>query len=142
MTRNFLSRAPACLALGIIVSMAGCGRDNPTDPAVPSVQANMIDVAAAASPNKPSPSGYENKSFGLDVPSGNSGVVEVLCSAGKRALGGGFQIGGGFLIADTDVAIYESSPRVTSGTDGWRLEVGNRTADTRHVDVWVVCATI
>jgi hypothetical protein len=87
-------------------------------------------------------SGYEIKSSGIDVVSGNSGVVEVLCPTGKRAWGGGFQIGGGVLIGGPDVAVYESSPRVTSGTDGWRLEAANRGPKTRRFDVWVVCAKI
>jgi hypothetical protein len=101
-------------------------------------------VAAAESlglppTDKPS-TGYEIKTFGIEVVGGNSGTVEVLCSAGNRALGGGFQIGGGILAAGPDVAVYESSPRVTSGTDGWRLVAMNRGTDARQFDVWVICA--
>jgi len=88
------------------------------------------------------PSGYEQKIAGIDVVAGNTGVAEVLCSAGKKALGGGYKIGGGILITGADVAVYESSPRVTSGTDGWRIEAANRGTTARHFDVYVLCANM
>ena len=88
------------------------------------------------------PSTYEMKSAQISVVGGNTGVVEVLCSSGKKALGGGFQIEGGVLITGPDVAVYESSPRVTSGKDGWRLEATNRGTTTRMFNVWVVCGSV
>ena len=114
MLKRFL-HAPAYVALGIVAGLL-----------------------AFKSP--PPPSTYEIKTFGIDVVAGNTGVTEVLCSAGKQALGGGFKIGGGVLISGPDVAVYESSPRVTSGKDGWRLEAANRGTSTRHFDVWAICA--
>lgn len=137
---SLLRRAPY-VALGIVALLASCDRDTPTDVAAPPPHASRVstpNLAASAAPTKGT--GCEIKTAGIDVVSGNAGTVEVLCSAGKRALGGGFQIGGGILIDGPDVAIYESSPRVTSGTDGWRLSAANRTVDTRHYDVWVICA--
>ena len=57
------------------------------------------------------PPTHEIKTAQINVVAGNTGVVEALCSAGKKPLGGGFKIDGGILIAGPDVAVYESSPR-------------------------------
>ena len=99
-------------------------------------------IAGLAAFTTQKPSGYEQKTAGIDVVAGNTGVTEVLCSSGKKALGGGFKIGGGILISGADVAVYESSPRVTSGTDGWRIEAANRGTTNRHFDVYVICANM
>ena len=131
-------RIAACIAVGVVATLSGCDRDTPTDLA----KSPTVSQSVAAPSAPASKSSYEIKTFGIDVVSGNAGTVEVLCTAGKKALGGGFQIGGGILIDGPDVVVYESSPRVTSGTDGWRLSAANRTADPRHFDVWVICATM
>jgi hypothetical protein len=112
-----LLQVPTYAALGIVAVLAGC-----------------------PAPGTPTSSGYEIKTAGITVVAGNTGVTEALCSSGKKALGGGFKIGGGILIAGPDIAVYESSPRVTSGTDGWRLEAANRGTTARSFDVWVICA--
>ncbi len=112
---------------------------------VPTLAALVTIVALAAFKNQPSgaaPPTHEIKTAQISVVGGNTGVVEVLCSAGKKALGGGFQIEGGVLIAGPDVAVYESSPRVTSGKDGWRLEAANRGTTTRMFNVWVICGSV
>lgn len=127
-------------AVSVTALLAACDREAPTDVAAPSPRANRVGTPSMAVNAAKLVSSYEVKTFGIDVVSGNQGVVEVLCTAGKRVLGGGYHIGGGALIDSPDVAVYESSPRVTSGTDGWRLEAMNRTADTRRLDVWVICA--
>lgn len=114
MLRTTLIQIRTCAAIGVIATLAACNK----------------------------PTGYEIKTSGNNVVSGNLGVLEVLCPAGKKAWGGGFKIGGGALTAGPDVAVYESSPRVTSGTDGWRLEAMNRGPSTRRFDVWVLCANI
>ena len=88
------------------------------------------------------PSTYEMKSAQISVVGGNTGVVEVLCSNGKKALGGGFFIEGSILAAGPDVAVYESSPRVTSGKDGWRLAAANRGTDTRMFNVYAICGSV
>jgi hypothetical protein len=126
----------------IAVAMAACDSDTPTA-TKPPVDARIgAEPLAAANPKA---STHEIVVFGFDVVSGNTGVVEALCPTGKKVLGGGFQIGGGILIEGADVAVYESSPRVTSGdvgATGWRLVAANRTADTRRFDVYAICATI
>jgi hypothetical protein len=113
---------------------------------VPTLAVIATLVALTAfKPNQSSgaaPPTHEIKSAQISVVGGNTGVVEVLCPSGKKALGGGFQIEGGVLIAGPDVAVYESSPRVTSGKDGWRLEAANRGTTTRMFDVWVVCGSV
>ena len=130
----------AMIAIGIIALTAACDRESPTDVRRPPAAASLYELPSpGGDPQKPV-SGYEVKSFGIDVVGGQQGVVEVLCSPGNRALGGGFQIGGPILIDGPDVAVYESSPRVTSGTDGWRLNAANRGTETRRFDVWVICA--
>jgi len=146
MLRTSQTRTSIVGAIGVlatVLSLAGCGQ-SPTD--APARPANATSAGGgsgtALASNKPTTSAYEIKSFGLDVVSGNTGVVEVLCSAGKRALGGGFHLLGGALIADADPVVYESSPRVTSGADGWRLEASNRSAVTRTFEVWVICSTV
>jgi hypothetical protein len=88
------------------------------------------------------PSTYEMKTAQISVVGGNTGVTEVLCSAGKKALGGGFFIEGSILAAGPDIAVYESSPRVTSGKDGWRLAAANRGTDTRMFNVYVICGSV
>jgi hypothetical protein len=144
MSRTTLLRHSSTLIAASVIALAtGCDRESPTDVAAPARLANPPAAAAlAASAGKPSTSTYEIRSDGFDVASGNLGVVEVLCPAGKRALGGGHKVGGGAGIVGPDVPVYESSPRVTSGTDGWRIEAVNRTAETRRIEAWVVCATI
>jgi hypothetical protein len=145
MSPNTLRRlGPTLLAATVMALVAGCDRESPTDVAAPALRANPpVGPALAAAPAaKPSNPGYEIRTAGSDVASGFLGVVEVLCPVGKRALGGGHKIGGGALIDGPDVALYESAPRVTTGTDGWRVEAMNRTADTRRVEAWVVCAAL
>ena len=142
---TLLLRRATRLAIGAIALVAGCDRESPTDVAVRAsrVEAPSLGVNASKPLPPPPPSGYELvKGVGIDVATGNTGVTEVYCSAGKRALGGGFQIGGSVPGSGPDVAVYESSPRVTGGTEGWRLVAQNRTADERHFDIWVICATI
>lgn len=143
MSKNTLLRRGSMLVVaGTIGLVLACGGDAPTDVAVPTLQAAPPTTAAFAVTGKPSPSGYEIKSFGFDVAPDNQGIVEVLCPVGKRALGGGHKIGGGAGIVGPDVPVYESTPRVTSGTDGWRVEAMNRTTDTRRIEAWVICAAI
>ena len=135
-------RSATLIAASLIALVSGCDRESPTDVATPTVRVTPVAPSLAVTQGKPSTSSYEIRTSGSDVGSGTLGVLEVLCPAGKRALGGGHKVGGGALIDGPDVAVYESTPRVTTGTDGWRLEAMNRTADTRHIDVWVVCAAI
>lgn len=140
-SNTLLRRGSMLVVAGAIALVVGCDRDTPTDVAVPTLQVGPPTAATFAA-GKPSNSTYEIRSDGLDVASGNLGVVEVLCPAGKRALGGGHKIGGGAGIVGPDVPVYESTPRVTSGTDGWRVEAVNRTTDTRRIEAWVICAVI
>ena len=141
-SNTLLRRGSMLVVAGAIAAVVGCDRDTATDIAAPTLQAGPPTAAAFAAAGKPSNSTYEIRSDGLDVVSGNLGVVEVLCPAGKRALGGGHKIGGGAGIVGPDVPVYESTPRVTSGTDGWRVEAVNRTSETRRIEAWVVCAVI
>ena len=143
MSRNLLLRHSTTLvAASVMALIAGCEGGDSTDVVAPAVRTNPPATALVAAAGKPSTSAYEIRSDFLDVASGNLGVVEVLCPTGKRALGGGHKVGGGALIDGPDVPIYESTPRVTSGTDGWRVEAMNRTADTRRIEAWVICAAI
>ena len=138
-------RRSACIAIGLIVLGAACGDgETLTDVAAPPAATPRVTTPSlAVGSNKPTSTlGYELKTFGFDVATDNEGIVEVLCSAGKKVIGGGFQIGGGVPINGPDVYVYESSPRVTSGTDGWRLDAMNRTGGTRRFDVYVICAAI
>ena len=147
MSRSLLHRTRfprAIIAIGIVALAASCDRESPTDvsQARPPVKANRgVELPPIEEPPKPI-SGYEIKTFGIDVPGGEQGVVEVQCSPGNHPLGGGYQIGGPILINDADAVVYESSPRVTAGTDGWRLAGVNRSAATRRFDVWVICAPV
>ena len=138
-----IMRTPLTFAIGAVLVTVACSHDGPSD-----VQRKTPSPAIIGSPSfaagggsKPV-SGYETKTATLNVVAGNIGAFEVLCPTGKRALGGGFKIGGAILAAGGDVIVYESSPRVTSGTDGWRLEAVNRSADDRVFEAWVICAPI
>ena len=142
MSHRALYHGSAFFVAIAITLVAGCDRESPGDVAAPVLRTEVAPGPSFAVGSGKPTSSYEIKSQGLDVASGNLGVVEVLCSTGKRALGGGLKVGGGALIDGPDVALYESTPRVTSGTDGWRVEAMNRTADTRRIEAWVICATI
>ena len=125
----------------IAIAITACESDTPTatNPPVDS-RIGAEPVAAAA----PKPSAYEMVQHLSDVVTGNTGVVEVLCPSPKKATGGGFWIEGPIFILGADIAVYESSPRVTSGgngASGWRLVAANRTADTRRFNVYALCAT-
>ena len=136
-------RRSACVAIGLIALGAACGdRETLTDVAAPTVGTPRVTAPSLAVGGGKPVSSYEVKTASLDVANANDGIIEVLCTAGKRALGGGFQIVGGVPIDGPDVYVYESSPRVTSGTDGWRLEAMNRTGESRRLDVYVICAAM
>ncbi len=134
----FVGSAGAAL---IAIAMAACDSDTPTATKSPvDARIGAEPVAAAA----PKPSAYEVVQQFIDVGAGFTGVVEVVCPAAKKATGGGFLIEGGIQAEGADVAVYESSPRVTSGgngASGWRLVAANRSADTRRFNVYEVCAT-
>jgi hypothetical protein len=135
-------RIPVTLALSAILVGVACSQDGPTDVQRTAPKPTLVgnpSFAVGGGGNKPA-SGYETNHFGFDVVSGNQALVEVLCSTAKRALGVGFKVGGGVQVGDADVAIYESTPRVTSGTDGWRIEAANRSSITRFIEAWVICA--
>ena len=138
-------RHSICVATGLLVLGTACSDGGTvTDVAAPSATTPRVTTPSlVVGGNKPAPaSTYEVKTATLDVDTDREGIVEVLCTTGKKALGGGFQIVGGVPINGPDVYVYESSPRVTSGTDGWRLDAMNRTGGTRRFDVYVICAAI
>ena len=132
-------RTPIALALSAILVSVACSQDGPTDVQHKQAPTLVGSPSFAAGGNKPA-GGYETKTATLDVVSGNLAVLEVLCSTGKRALGGGYKVGGSIPGSGGDAIVYESTPRVTSGTDGWRIEAVNRTAETRTFEAWVICA--
>ena len=136
-------RTPITLALSAILVSVGCGQDGPTDVQHKAPAATVVAAPSfAVGGNKPV-SGYETRTFMLtNVVAGNSAAFEVLCPTGKRALGGGYKVWGGMQATGGDVVVYESTPRVTSGTDGWRVEAVNRSADTRDIEAYVICAPI
>ena len=87
-------------------------------------------------------SGYTVLSFGLDVVTGNTGVLEQACPAGTNPTGGGFNFPTSGAAIEFVIGI-ESSPRVTvPGTTGWRVVANNRTAFTQRMEVWVACAVV
>jgi hypothetical protein len=140
-------RTAAYVTIGALALLAGCDRDTPTDVAAPTARLNGAPTpsfAVTTTAGKPGQSSYEKNIASLSVNGGNEGIIEVFCTSGKRALGGGFQIVGGVIAAGPDVVVYESAPRVTGpgGSEGWRLDAMNRTSETRQFDVYVICATI
>jgi hypothetical protein len=137
-------RTPITLALSAILVGVACNQDGPTDVQRKAPAAAVVGAPSfAVGGNKPI-TGYEIRKDSLDAGVGGQTVVEVYCPAGKRALGGGFKVGGGAQINDGDVAIYESTPRVTAAgqTDGWRVEAVNRSSIVRQIQSWVICAPI
>jgi hypothetical protein len=124
--------------LVIAIAMAACDSETPTA-TKPPVDARIgAEPLAAANPKA---SSYEIVSSVSLIGSGFTGVIETLCPSGKKALGGGFFINGN-PGSGPDVAVYESSPRVTSGSSGWRLAAINRTADALSYEVFAICASI
>jgi hypothetical protein len=139
--RSFIIRSTGSVLAAI--ALAACDSQEPTAATKPPVDVRVgTEPLAAAAPK---PSAYEIVQHVSSVVSGNTGIVEVLCPSVKKAMGGGFFIDGGILIEGADVAVYESSPRVTSGgngASGWRLVAANRTAESRNFNVYAICATI
>ena len=134
-------RTPITLALSAILVGVACSQDGPTDVQRKAPAPTVVGSPSFAAGGGKPVSGYEIKSTSIvDVVAGNSAAFEVLCPSGKRALGGGFKINGGMQAAPGDVVVYESTPRVTSGTDGWRIEAINRSAEARTIEAWVICA--
>jgi hypothetical protein len=120
------------------IALAACDSDTPTE------TNRQVDARIGAEPvaaANPKASSYEIVSSSFNVASGFSGGLEALCPTGKKVLGGGFFINGN-PGAPPDVAVYESSPRVTSGSSGWRLFAINRTAESLSYEVFAICATI
>ena len=138
-------RRSACVAIGLIALGSACGDgETLTDVAPPAAAPPRVTAPnLAAGGNKPTSGlGYEVMTSTSDIATDTQGVLEVYCSAGKRAIGGGFFIDGGVPINGPDVYVYESSHRVTGGTDGWRLAAMNRTGGTRQFNVYAICAAI
>ena len=120
------------------IALAACDSDTPTE------TNRQVDARIGAEPvaaANPKASTYEIVSVVALIESGFTGIREALCPLGKKALGGGF-----FIDANPgsppDVQVYESSPRVTQGSSGWRLAAINRTADPQSFTVYAICAAI
>ena len=90
-------------------------------------------------PGPPGISGYEERTHQLFVSAGAFTNVSVSCSAGKKVLGGGYDIE-----TPDDVKVFSSEPTDGSGNiidNGWNVGVHNAGSVTRQVTVIAVCAT-
>jgi hypothetical protein len=136
--RSFLIGSAGSILIAI--ALAACDSETPTATKPPVDGRVGAEPLAAANPKA---SSYEIVSSVSDIGSGFMGIMEAVCPTGKKALGGGFFIDGNPL-SGPDVAVYESSPRVTSvlGGTGWRLAAVNRTADQLRYEVFAICAAI
>ena len=74
----------------------------------------------------------------ISVPPLGNGHKEVLCSTGKRAIGGGAFIGLGAMSMST------SAPRaqVFGGAEGWVVRVANPGLVTGFYNAFAVCAFV
>jgi hypothetical protein len=128
--RSFLIGSAGSILIAI--ALAACDSETPTATKPPVDGRVGAEPLAAANPKA---SSYEIVSSVSDIGSGFMGIME--------AVGGGFFIDGNPL-SGPDVAVYESSPRVTSvlGGTGWRLAAVNRTADQLRYEVFAICAAI
>lgn len=91
---------------------------------------------AAGSPGPSGISGLEYVvSQGTDVPNGERRSATVMCSKGKKALGGG--------VSSSSALAHVRQSAPTNGGGGWVGTAANTTArydDT--VFVWVICASV
>ncbi len=88
----------------------------------------------------PGVSGYEEKTHQVFVSAGAFTNVSVSCSAGKKVLGGGFDIE-----TPDDVKVFSSEPSDGSGNiidNGWNVFVHNAGSVTRQATVTAICASI
>lgn len=88
----------------------------------------------------PGISGYEQKSQQVFVTAGAVATVSARCSAGKKVLGGGFNIE-----TPTDVKVFATEPSDGAGnyvTDRWSAIVQNTGSVTRQVTVNAICALV
>jgi len=91
-------------------------------------------------PGTPGVSGYEEKTHQVFVTAGAFTNVTVFCSAGKKVLGGGFDIE-----TPDDVKVFSSEPSDGSGNiidNGWNVFVHNAGSVTRQVTATAICASV
>ena len=85
-------------------------------------------------------SGYEQKSHQEWLAAGTYKQVSVRCSAGKKVLGGGFDVE-----LPTEVKVYSSQPSDGQGNfidNGWNVFALNSGPYTRQVTVSAICARV
>ena len=109
------------------------------------IQWNQTGPAGAAGPagpaGPPGPSGlsgYEQKSNKVVLAAGATVQVSVKCSAGKKVLGGGFDIE-----TPTFVKVFSSEPSDGAGNfinNGWNVMATNTDTNPRQVTVSAICA--
>jgi hypothetical protein len=89
----------------------------------------------------PGVSGYEEKTHQVFVSVGAFANVSVSCSAGKKVLGGGFDIE-----TPDDVKVFASEPSDGNGNlidNGWNVGVHNAgSVGPRQVTVTAICASV
>ena len=95
-------------------------------------------LALAALPGGCAISGYQTVTNRVVVPSGSSQSVHVDCPAGKKVLGGGFNIE-----TPDDIKVFTSEPSDGQGNlvdHSWDVFVHNAGTQARQVTAIAVCA--
>lgn len=95
-------------------------------------------AGATGPPGPPGLSAYEEVSRQLFIAAGAVANVTVSCSAGKKVLGGGYDIE-----TPTDVKVFSSEPSDGHGNivnNKWNVLVHNEGTVTRQVTVTAICA--
>jgi len=88
-------------------------------------------------------SGYELISVNYDCPGTAWCRVPANCSAGKRVIGGGFDVSGSWGIAGWSVGgTYPSHDPTGAYVDAWWASVGNSDWYAKTVSVWAICANV
>jgi hypothetical protein len=88
-------------------------------------------------------SGLETRSATATADANSIKSVAVVCSSGKKALGGGVELGN----AGADMDLIASVPQGATGdgsdnANGWAGVVNNHESTPKLVYVWVICASV
>jgi hypothetical protein len=77
---------------------------------------------------------YERRSSAPVTLNGSDNVMTIMCSAGKRVLGGGYSA------SNNQVTASMSGP--TPSNDGWQVNLRENVSGNPTAAVYVICANI
>jgi hypothetical protein len=86
-------------------------------------------------------SGYETVLGDVAVVEPGNWNTTVICSIGKKPLGGGFSVGG-FVNGSNIVTVSRFNQDGLGNPNGWFIEGENHRSVSDNVRAWVICGTV